>query len=371
MFEKAKFVNEMMLQTFRENISDAPEELLDTRFLDSVIRTEMKIDGHSLEYQFMVLNAKGRPIRATTSLKNYSDKLSIKKNFQTALFPANLFGKKLALVIYFPSKNSILLQEMWLPLLVNLSLVLIIVWALTFMFQTIVTQKKLAELKNDFVSNMTHEFKTPIATISLACQAMEDPDMAKQNSEELVPFVKMINDENKRLGLLVEQILQSAQLDQGNVELRKEKVLLNEILHELVHKAQFRIKNLGGKVSLQTPIELIYIQADKLHLSNVISNLIDNAIKYSDIEPEVKVELTHTSDFAKIIVSDKGLGIKKEHISKIFDKLYRIPTGNLHNVKGFGLGLSYVKVIAKLHNWNVTVKSKVGEGSCFIIEIKK
>lgn len=226
-------------------------------------------------------------------------------------------------------------------------------------------------MKNDFVSNMTHEFKTPIATISLACQAMEDPDMAKQNSAELGPYVKMINDENKRLGLLVEQILQSAQLDQGNVELHKEKVLLNEVVHELVHNAQFRIKKLGGVVTLEAPSELIYTQADRLHLTNAISNLIDNAIKYSENEPHVNVKLCQGADGIKISVSDNGLGIKKEHLTKIFDKLYRIPTGNLHNVKGFGLGLSYVKVIARLHGWNVTVKSKMGEGSNFTIEIKK
>lgn len=371
MFEKAKFVNEMMLQTFRENISDSPEERLDMLFLDSVIRTELDYDGLPLGYEFIVLDSKNKPIHATSRLKNYNEKLNINGNFRTTLFPGNLFGSKLSLVVNFPSKNTILLKEMWLPLTVNLSLVLIIIWALTFMFKTIVTQKKLAEMKNDFVSNMTHEFKTPIATISLACQAMEDPDMAKQNSAELGPYVKMINDENKRLGLLVEQILQSAQLDKNNVELHKEKVLLNEVVHELVYNAQFRIKKLGGVVTLKAPTELIYVQADRLHLSNAISNLIDNAIKYSDEEPQVQVELCQSAEGIKICVSDKGLGIKKEHLSKIFDKLYRIPTGNLHNVKGFGLGLSYVKVIARLHGWNVTVKSKVGEGSNFTLEIKK
>ena len=217
---------------------------------------------------------------------------------------------------------------------------------------------------------MTHEFKTPISTISLACQAMNDPDMLGSEVESIKPYVKMINDENQRLGLLVERILQSAIMDKGDVQLKKEEILLNEIIHDIVHNAQFRIKKEGGNIELDLTSELIYIQADRLHATNAISNLVDNAIKYSDGAPDITFRMTNANGITRISVSDKGLGIKKEHISKIFDKLYRIPTGNVHNVKGFGLGLSYVKAICQLHDWNITVQSKLGEGSTFTIEIK-
>jgi len=248
---------------------------------------------------------------------------------------------------------------------------ILIILALVFMFKTILTQEKLYELRSDFISNMTHEFKTPISTISLACQAMNDPDMMGGNLTTSAPFVKMIHDENERLSLLVERILQSAIMDRGELKIKKEKILLNEIIHDLAHKAQFRLQATGGKIEVDIPNELIEINADKLHFTNLLSNLIDNAIKYSDDTPYVRINLKKEGVSYLLSVQDNGIGIGEEHISKIFDKLYRIPTGNLHNVKGFGLGLSYVKVIAKLHGWTVAVKSTVGEGSLFTIKINE
>lgn len=371
MFEKAKYVNEMMLQAFRENVFVEAENRFDIRFLDSVVRTEFKDDKIPTEFKFMVTNEKGKPVKFAPALSNYSMHLDTNYCFQTALFPSNMFGEKLILNIYFPEQRTILLKEMWLPLLVNITLISMIVWALVFMFKTILTQKKLAEMKNDFVSNMTHEFKTPISTISLACQAMNDPDMSGTEVENIKPYVKMINDENQRLGLLVERILQSASMDKGDVNLKLEEILLNEIIHEIVHNAQFRIKKEDGKIDLDLSSDLIYIKADRLHTMNAISNLVDNAIKYSEGPPDITMRLTKSNGLIKISVTDKGLGIKKEYINKIFDKLYRIPTGNVHNVKGFGLGLSYVKTICQLHGWNITVQSKIGEGSTFTIEIKQ
>ena len=239
------------------------------------------------------------------------------------------------------------------------------------MFKTIVAQEKLSEMKNDFISNMTHEFKTPISTISLACEALNDQDVLKTATTEISPLVKMINDENKRLSVLVERILQSAVLDRGEVKMQKEDVLLNEVISDVVHNAQFRIQQLGGNIELSLPTELITIQADKMHFSHVFSNLVDNAIKYSTDAPSIEISLKRENKRIYLSVKDHGMGIRKEHISKIFDKLYRVPTGNLHNVKGFGLGLSYVKAIAELHAWDVQVKSKPGEGSTFTLVMKE
>jgi two-component system phosphate regulon sensor histidine kinase PhoR len=235
------------------------------------------------------------------------------------------------------------------------------------MFKTILAQEKLSEIKNDFISNMTHEFKTPISTISLACEALNDKDMIPEETSAIKPFVKMIHDENQRLSLLVERILQSAVMDRGNLKFREESVVLNEVIHDVTSHAQFRIHNSGGQIKLHLPDELISIQTDKMHLTNIITNLVDNAIKFSKDIPEIDIYLKHELNKIILTVIDKGIGIKKEHLSKIFDKLYRVPTGNLHNVKGFGLGLSYVKAIAKVYDWNVTVKSKFGEGSEFSI----
>ena len=371
MFEKAKFVNDMMMQAFRENVFESPETTLDMIFLDSVIRTEFIDDKLPSSFRFVVKNESGTSLSTKVPLENYDSDLDIKNAFSTNLFPSNLFNENLKLYIVFPRQNSILLGELWIPLLVNLSLVLLIFWALVYMFKTILTQKKLAEMKNDFISNMTHEFRTPISTISLACQAMSDPDMMGDATGQTQPFVKMISDENSRLATLVDGILQSNTIDKGEVQLRKEKVLVNEVIYDIVHRAQFRIQNSGGKITTDIDPELIHIHADKMHFTNVISNLIDNAIKYSKEIPDLHIEMKHKGNSVKISVSDKGLGIKKEHLNKIFDKLYRIPTGNVHNVKGFGLGLSYVKGICDMHDWKINVYSKFGEGSTFTIEIKQ
>ncbi len=377
-FKKAKFVNEMLVEAFRYNVYEEPENRIDLEFLDSVIKHEFKSELLPLKYKFMLTNEYNKPLKfhlkscksvSKCHLKNYSSSLDTLKTLKTGLFPSNLLDDDITLHVFFPTRSSFLVSEMLGSLTISLVLMILIIIALVFMFRTILTQKKLSELRSDFISNMTHEFKTPISTISLACQAMSDPDMMGGNVTNSAPFVKMINDENLRLSLLVERILQSAVMDRGELKLKKERVLLNEIIHDLVHNAQFRLNSIGGKIEIDIPNELIEIEVDRLHFTNMISNLIDNAIKYSEGSPKVVVQLKKEAPHYLLSVKDNGIGISKEHISKIFEKLYRIPTGNLHNVKGFGLGLSYVKAIAELHGWNVTVKSEIGEGSIFTVKI--
>jgi two-component system phosphate regulon sensor histidine kinase PhoR len=370
-FKKAKFVNDMMVEAFRNNVYEDPSKRIDPAFLDSVIHTELENDDLPKTYQFMVANELGMPIRFGNSPHNYSVELDTILSGKTILFPSNILDEDLYLHIYFPKKGVYLFSEMWASFSVSLTLIILIVAALIIMFRTIVMQQKLSEMKNDFISNMTHEFKTPISTISLACQAMGDKDMIQNGVESIAPYVKMINDENERLSLLVERILQSAVLDRGELKLREEKVILNTLLQEIVDNAKFRMQHGDGKIELTLPKELIELTSDRMHLTNIISNLIDNAIKYSPNQPEIKICLKRENKKLLLSVKDNGIGIKKEHISKIFDKLYRVPTGNIHNVKGFGLGLSYVKAVADVYGWNVLVQSKYGEGSEFTLVIKE
>jgi two-component system phosphate regulon sensor histidine kinase PhoR len=370
-FKKAKFVNDMMVEAFRNNVYEDPSKRVDVVFLDSVIRTEIANDNLPKTYRFMVANEFGIPIQFDNAPSNYDTKLDTLLTGKSVLFPSNILDEDLYLHIYFPKKGIFLFQEMWGPFSISLTLMILIVVALMFMFRTILTQEKISEIKNDFISNMTHEFKTPISTISLACEALSDQDMMKQNTTDIAPFVKMINDENKRLSLLVERILQSAVMERGEVKLREEKVILNEIIHEVTNHAQFRIQNSGGTIKLNIPNELITIQTDKMHMTNIVTNLVDNAIKYSSEAPDIEISLRRENKKLLLSVKDHGIGIKKEHLNKVFDKLYRVPTGNVHNVKGFGLGLSYVKAIAELHGWNVVVRSKYGEGSEFTLVMKE
>ena len=369
-FRKAKFVNDLMVETFRNNVYMAPEKRIDVAFLDSVIRTEIANDDLPKTYHFMVANEFGIPIKFDQAPATYDTQLDTLLTGKTALFPSNILDENFYLHLYFPKKGFFLVKEMWGSFTVSLTLIMLIVTALIFMFKTILAQEKISEVKNDFISNMTHEFKTPISTISLACEALGDKDMVSQGAEGTKPYVKMIQEENKRLSLLVERILQSAVLERGELKLLEEQILLNEIIHDVAETAKFRIQGSGGEIRLDLPTELIHISSDKMHLTNIISNLVDNAIKYSEEAPNIEISLKRENKKLLLSVRDHGIGIRKEHLKKIFDKLYRIPTGNLHNVKGFGLGLSYVKAIAGLHGWDINVKSKFGEGSEFTLVIK-
>ncbi|MEY4604091.1 MAG: hypothetical protein RIT43_1383 [Bacteroidota bacterium] len=371
-FRKARFINELMVETFRENVYTHPDKRLDVVFLDSVIRTELANDDLPHTYQFMVANQMGDPVRFAKVPPSYTLQMDTLVSGKTKLFPSNILDEDLYLHIYFPKKGVFLIQEMWSSFFISLTLIMLIVTALIFMFKTILAQERFSEMKNDFISNMTHEFKTPISTISLACEALGDKDMVtSEKNEEIAPYVKMISDENKRLGTLVERILQSAVIDRGELRLQREILSLNDVVKEVCQHAQFRVESMGGTLSLELPNESLNIETDRLHLTNVISNLVDNAIKYSDKAPIIVVSLRKDTKKIRLSVKDRGIGIRKEHLSKIFDKLYRIPTGNVHNVKGFGLGLSYVKAIADLQGWQIQVKSKIGMGSEFTLIINE
>ena len=368
--KKARFVNEMMIDVFRNNVYETPAERFDITFLDSALETELTIKSLPKGFQYVVTDENKIPIKFKKAPSNYVTTLDTLEAHKTLLFPSNSLDEDLYLFIRFPKQHAFVLKSMWGGLAINISVVILIIIAMIFMFRTILIQRKLSEMKNDFISNMTHEFKTPISTISLACQAMNDSDMVKEVNEETKPFVKMITEENKRLGLLVERILQSATLDKRELKINAERIDLKELIGHIIDNAKFRISGSGGEIKVELPEAEVFVSGDRMHISNLISNLVDNAIKYSGDAPQVKVKLKSDGKQIKLSVQDEGIGIKKEHLNKIFDKLYRIPTGNIHNVKGFGLGLSYVKAIAELHDWNITVKSRFGSGSEFIILIK-
>jgi two-component system, OmpR family, phosphate regulon sensor histidine kinase PhoR len=368
-FKKAKYINEMMIQAFRDNVYDDPAKRIDIEFLDSIIKYEIIHEGLPTNYNFTILNEYGESVKFPLTDVHYIDKIDTNKVASTQLFPGNVLDEQLYLYLDFPTRKSYLFREMGIPLLISLLLIILIVWAISFMFKTILTQKKLGEMKNDFISNMTHEFKTPISTISLACEALNDPSMTGGEIKTISPFVKMIDDENKRLGVLVERILQSAVIDRGELQLKKETLNFNEIIHRICENAKFRISAVEGELNENLPQETITIVGDRVHTTNLVSNLIDNAIKYSKERPNIDVILTKVGSKVQLSIKDQGIGISNEHIGKIFDKLYRVPTGNVHNVKGFGLGLSYVKAIVDLQAWDIQVKSKLGEGTEFVLTI--
>ena len=370
LFRKSKYINEMMVNAFRSSDFLEPYQRIDLAFLDSIIHYTFQTDNLFQKYRYVITDEESKIIEFPALTQKYDTTIKIDKAYHVKLFPGNIFDDPLFLHVYFPDKQAALFQEMWPTLTVSLLLIVLIVISFYVMLQTILKQRKLAAMKNDFISNMTHEFKTPISTISLACEAMGDKDMMDEHQLEIVsPYVKMISDENKRLSGLVERILQSAILDRGELRLRKERLEINEIVSKVVHKAKIRVPKGKGSISFEPVAGLHYFIGDPVHTANIITNLIDNAIKYSKEEIDIKVYTEKADDGIKVVVKDNGIGIKKEHLEKIFDKLYRVPTGNVHDVKGFGLGLSYVKAIVKLHGWSINVVSKFGKGSTFELYI--
>ncbi|NCA22531.1 MAG: hypothetical protein EBS86_15525, partial [Crocinitomicaceae bacterium] len=270
-FKKAKFVNEMMIQAFRDNMYETPQRRIDAIFLDSIIRIELSKEDLPQKYEFMITNEFGRIIKFDVAPRTYNCKIDSVKCGKIDLFPSNVLDEDLYVHLYFPNRNAFILKEMKASFFVTVLLVVVIIIALVFMFRTILEQRKLSELKTDFISNMTHEFKTPISTISLACEALGDSDMVNEASRDnIAPFVKMIHQENKRLELLVESILHSAVMDKGEIRHNNTTIDLQEIINNLVSNAQFRIQGTNGSISTRFEGADFTIIADKMHVTNMI-----------------------------------------------------------------------------------------------------
>ena len=268
-------------------------------------------------------------------------------------------------VVRFPSRESFLLSNM------NMTLAfaaIAIVSVLFFLYSiwVIVKQKRLSELQRDFINNMTHEFKTPISSIKIAADVLSKDEMI-QADPRLSNYSKIIKEQNQRLNNQVEKVLNIARLEKDNLKLKKENFDLITELQNIVENEKIKLKD--GQLTYDLPNGNLEINADKLHFTNVISNIIDNAVKYSKEEPEVHVALSQRGNKIKISISDKGIGIPKEQIKEVFDKFYRVSTGDVHDVKGFGLGLFYVKNISQAHGWIPKLESELGKGTTFTLDI--
>jgi signal transduction histidine kinase len=253
-------------------------------------------------------------------------------------------------------------------LLVSFFLIVILVVIFYTSIRVLLRQKKLSDMKSDFINNMTHEFKTPIATINLAADALANPKV--QTDGGLISrYISIIKSENRRMNTQVEQVLQTAQLDRKEVQLQKSRVELTPIIEHAVELMQIQFDNRGSRVQMDLDSIHMTLEGDEMHLANVFTNLLDNALKYSKETPEVLISSKKIGNYALISVQDKGIGMNRETKQRIFEKFYRVPTGNVHNIKGFGLGLSYVKAIVEAHNGEVSVETESGVGSTFHIKL--
>ena len=346
------------------------EQRLEPEVLDSLLYEELNNKGIDISYRYAVLDNTNHNIFLTgNTIKENGLKFDSSlqnSDMRVSLFPNDINGEVAFLTISFPDKNSFLFKKIWTTLASSLVLVLIIVFCFAYSIRTIIRQKKLSEIKNDFINNMTHEFKTPIATVSLACEALKDKEIREK---ELFRerYITIIQEENDRLGLQVEKVLQMATLDKNDLKIKKEFLSLHEIIKDVAEKMNIQILNRDGVLSLELAAGNDQLEGDPVHLTNVVTNLLDNANKYSYEKPEIVISTESNSEGIFLKVRDTGIGMTREAIKNIFNKFYRVPTGNVHNVKGFGLGLAYVKSMVEGHGGNVSVKSEIGKGSEFNI----
>ena len=341
------------------------KERVNFKLLDQDLKAEMMNNGINIPYHFTVTTVDGREVyRCPDYVDDGED-----NSFSQTLFrndPPNRMG---IVKVHFPDMNSYIFSSVrfMIP-----SVLFTFVLLVTFIYTIVVIfrQKRYSEIKNDFINNMTHELKTPIASISLAAQMMNDKSLTK--SPDMVSHLGgIINDESKRLRYLVEKVLQMSMYDRKSAVLKKKYLDLNEMVETIAKSFTLRVEHTGGKV--YTDIEAIdsTMYVDEMHFQNVIFNLLDNAVKYAKPNQSLNVYIKtwNTEDNLYLSIRDTGQGIKKENLKKIFEKFYRVHTGNVHNVKGFGLGLAYVKKMVMLHEGDIKVESEFGKGTKFTIKL--
>lgn len=360
-----KLLDDVIMRILYE-AKDLPiEQRIDFSKLENYIAIELSNNGLSgVPFHYKVTDKDGVEVYRCKDMILEKD-----KGYTEALFPNDPGVRTGTLYVYFPTRKDYIHESLkiFVPSIL-FSFVLLLVF--TFTIIIIFRQKKLSDMKNDFVNNMTHELKTPVSTISLAAQMLKDGDVGK-TPEMLKHISGVIVDETKRLGFQIEKVLQVSLFERDNSNLTFKDVDVNEILDSVVVTFKLKVVSFDGELESDLRAEKSMITADEMHLTNVFFNLLDNAVKYRSNERDLKLTVKTWNEKDRILVSikDNGIGIKKEHLRKIFDRFYRVPTGNIHNTKGFGLGLAYVNKIVQGHNGSIHVESEYKSGTEFIISL--
>lgn len=360
-----RMLNEVIYSILYTASNKPLKERIDFKQLDRALRFELQNNGIDLLFHFTVTSLDGKEIYRCPDYSAEGEQFAYTK----VLYPNDPPSSMAVVRLHFPQKQDYIVNSVRfiLPAFI-FTLVLLVTFIFTI--YTIFRQKRLTELKNDFINNMTHEFKTPISTISLAAQMLNDPVVVK--SEAMSKQVTgVINDEAKRLRFQVEKVLQISLLDHQKAIYKKREVDANRLIDEVVKTFTLKVQKFGGELASELTAERPLIFADEMHFTNVIFNLMDNAVKYSreGVPLKLKVRTWNDDKQLNISIEDNGIGISKENLKKIFDKFYRVHTGNLHNVKGFGLGLAYVRSIVEVHGGTIQAESTVNQGTKFVITL--
>ena len=364
----AGLLNEILYDLENSSALKPIEERVDFGILDEYINVELANNGLDIPYIFMVINKDGHTVFQNMPFDSPPKVVDLVTQI---LFPGDPLSQQNYLKIYFPTKMDYITSSVtfFVP---SILFSFILLLTFTFTIYTIFRQKKLSEMKNDFVNNMTHELKTPVSTISLAAQMLKDTDM-KKNPDVYQHISGVINDETKRLGFLVEKVLQISLFEKQKATLKLKEIDSNDLLISVVNTFALKVEKFGGNIDIDIEAEESTIYADEMHITNVLFNLLDNALKYrrQDVPLQLMARTTNDNNKLYISIEDNGIGIKKEHLKKIFERFYRVPTGNVHNVKGFGLGLAYVRKIIEDHGGSIRAEQQDEKktGTKFIITL--
>ncbi len=348
------------------------KERINQVWIDTLLRTELINRGVFLPFSYEVTTAHNDSLIFSKAMDIKGEKpvFIMANTYQMPIFSKQVINDPGKIKIAFPQKNSLILSQMAATMATTGGLLFILVFCFGYTIYTILRQKKISEMKTDFINNMTHEFKTPVSTIMIASEALKDVEVAEDKTR-VSKLAHIIYEENVRLGSHIERVLNIARIDKNDFKLDIKPVDVNEMITTVLDSMLLKLQKHDVKIDLNLVAEEMVIKADELHFSNVIYNLIDNAIKYSSEQPNISITTLSKGKQAIIKVADKGIGMSNDQQTKIFEQFYRIPTGNLHDVKGFGLGLSYVNTIVKRLNGTISVKSEKDKGSEFELRFDK
>ncbi|MDB4923899.1 sensor histidine kinase KdpD [Mucilaginibacter sp.] len=344
---------------------------LDPYWIDTLLRFELRNKGINLPFSYEVTLAN----KDSLLFSKANDVSGVKPTFtdiniyQTPIFSKDVINDPGIIKLAFPQRNILLLNKMTASMATTGGLLLVLIVCFGYTIFSILKQKKVSEMKTDFINNMTHEFKTPVSTIMIASEALKDNEIAQDRSR-VARLANIIYEENERLGSHIERVLNIARIEKNDFKLEKKPLDVNEMIAVVVDSMELKLQKTSAVIALQLDAENAIISADELHFSNVIYNLIDNAIKYSTDNPDITISTLNKNGQVVIKVADKGVGMSRDQQTKIFEQFYRIPTGNLHDVKGFGLGLSYVNTVVKRLNGIISVKSEKEKGSEFELKFQ-
>jgi len=337
------------------------------KVLDTLIRRELLNKNIDLPYNFWVKLAQRDSI-LFQKISTQSLAASPSNTFQTTLFSNDIKRDPGMLYVSFPNKNEVIFRNLRATLASSGGLVLVLLFIFSYTLYTILRQKKVSEMKSDFINNMTHEFKTPVSTIMIASEALKDPEITA-DANRLKRLAGIIYDENMRLGNHIERVLSIARLEKKELHLEWEPVEVNDLIVAVTDSMHLQLQKKEATLVLNLEAENSTVNGDELHLSNIIYNLIDNANKYSVDPPRITIATRNSNKNLIIDVADEGIGMEKDQTKRIFDQFYRVPTGNLHDVKGFGLGLNYVKDIVTQMKGSIKVRSEKDKGTVFEITL--